>query len=92
MSIGAKVFNSDGSLQFDSAAHLSRVLGIVAVPAGSTGSVTIPADATGSIWWVLLPTDGSWYMPSTSLSGRTLSWGTSTLYTPADVTLIYGVY
>lgn len=93
MSVGAKVFNADGSLQFDSATHLSRVLGIVAVPAGASGSVTVPADATGTIWWVILPTDGSWYMPGTSLSGRTLSWGPSSLYTPAtDATLIYGVY
>lgn len=93
MGAGIQCFNADGSLQFDSSNRLQRFGGTQVITAGSSGSVTVPNAAEGTIWYALLPANGSWYVPGITVSGATISWAPTTIYTPAiDVTLIYGVY
>lgn len=95
MAVGIKVWNDDGSLQFDSSARLSRTSAAqTTITAGSTGSVTVPNASEGTIWYSLLSSSGgSWYLPNLSVSGSTISWSPSPLNTPAvDVGLVYGTY
>ena len=92
MGSGLKVWNADGSLLFDVSSRLTKVVGVATIPAGSSGSATVGAPIDGAIWYAHLPTNGSWYLPIVTVSGRTISWSPSTLFTPTVVTLIYGVY
>lgn len=93
MGQGLRVWNAAGKLMLDVTDPISRLSGTVNIPAGSTGSVNVPNASQGTIWYAVISTGTSNYYPGVSISGSTLSWGPSTLFTPAvDAILIYGVF
>lgn len=93
MPAGLQVWDASGNLVLDVSDPISRLSGTVSIPAGSTGSVTVPNAYQGSIWYAVLVNGGSTYSPVVSISGSTISWVPSPLFTPAvDAILLYGVY
>jgi hypothetical protein len=93
MGVGLQVWNASGTLVFDTGDRMSRVLGSFVATAAGSGSITLPT-GVGSYWYIVFPSSGSsYYAPVITISGNTLSWSPSTLFTPAvDCTILYGVY
>lgn len=92
MPAGVQTFDAAGNIIVDITTRITRVSGIVSIPAGSTGSVAVPNASQGTIWYAFLHTSGDRYYPVVTVSGGTISWTPSTQGTPANKSLIYGVY
>lgn len=79
MAAGIKVFNPDGSLQFDAGSRIFRTLAINDVTAA--GSVTIAgATSQGTIVAAAVPVDDDDAVatPIVNVSGNTVSWTAGT--------------
>jgi hypothetical protein len=71
MPAGLRVWNADGSLQFDSASRLFRVLTLVDT-GGSNGSTSVSPQ--GTVIPVVQPSNVNNVQPVVSVSGGTVSW------------------
>lgn len=84
-----EVYNADGSLQFDLAARVPRILGSLTITAG--GSLGDAALLTGLLYYTLNPALGNYQIggyPAVWQSGSTLNWGAPN----GALILTYGVY
>lgn len=74
MASGMKVWNADGTLQFDATVRLLRVLSVDFSTTSSAGSVTLPANQ-GQVTVALDANDaGSGDVAEFAISGSTVSW------------------
>ena len=92
MPAGLQTFDATGNIIVDITTRITRVSGVVAIPAGSTGSVVVPNASQGTIWYAFCHQSGDRYYPAIIINGATISWNPTTQGTPSDKTLIYGVY
>jgi hypothetical protein len=92
MPAGLQTFDAAGNIIVDLTTRITRVGGTASIPAGSTGSVSVPNASQGTIWYAFCHQTGERYYPGISVSGSTISWTPSTQGTPADKTIIFGVY
>lgn len=84
-----EVYNPDGSLQFNLAGRVPRILGTVTITAA--GSLVDAGLLTGTLFYTLNPAVGNYRVdgyPAVSLSGSTLTWAAPT----GSLILTYGVY
>ena len=93
MGRGLQVWNAAGQLVFDTPDRASRVIGSITVPAGTSGgSIALPT-GYGDYWFHIQNLSGTRYSCNVSISGNTLTYGQSPLWTPtADCLVIYGAY
>ena len=97
MAVGLKTWDASGNLVIDTATRMSRVLGMVSVAAGGTGSVTDAGFATGAPYCICLHTDTPVSVPTRAIASPIIAFaGTTMTYDAAfpagDHILIYGVY
>jgi hypothetical protein len=88
---GIKIWDAAGVLIVDLTTRLSRVAGVVNVPAASSGSVTL--DGSGTPWYYVKPVGTNSYAPLITVSGNTISWVPDPTYPGGalDSSIIYGV-
>lgn len=97
MPVGFQVWDATGMLVFDLTDRLTRIVSVISVPVGTSGSVQLPE---GSPWWYSTPNGaatlaGSAYAPAISVDGsNVLSYGPNATYGTGqvDCTLVIGVY
>lgn len=96
MGQGLRVWNADGSLQFESASvNLTRLVARVFVPKGASGSIQLPP---GRPWYVVTAnivagSAGSAFSPGINIDGNNLlSYSSGASAAAVDVTLTVGVY
>lgn len=70
---GIQVFNTDGSLQFDTSSRVYRVL-TVALAGGVSGSLTNTGLSTGTAIINVLPGVSGAIPPTVTVTGNTVSW------------------
>jgi len=99
MATGLRIWDAAGNLMLDTNDRVSQGLGVVTIPANSTGSVTVPATGGyNDIWFQFSPsTTAGIYsrMPDITVAGDLISWsfasgGTAPTYVGG--TLRYGRY
>lgn len=94
---GLRIWDAAGNIILDVTDSLTRKVGEVVIPAGTTGSITVPA--TGRVWYYVAKNgsslgNNSEYAPTLTVSGSTINWSPSAVqgYAAVDVTLVYGAW
>lgn len=90
MAIGLKIYNADGSLQFDMGNRLFRLLTVQDIGSTNSGSVTVNPQGTLDV--IALPKNASTTSgePTVTISGGTVSWnyGGAPTRRPYELTLL----
>lgn len=73
MAAGLRVFNPDGSLQFDSSNRLYRVLTLNDIGGANTGSQVVTG-VKGTLGVVMQPQNDTGEPPTVTVSGSVVSW------------------
>lgn len=97
MAYGIQVWDATGMLTLDLGDRITRIVQVIQLPVGTSGSVQLPE---GAPWWYSTPNNaatnaGSAYAPLVSVDGNNLlSYGPNTIYGTGqvDCTLVVGVY
>lgn len=94
MGLGMQVFDAAGNLLIDVTTRLSRVIGTIGIPAGSSGSIAVPNAGQGAIWYAIYTTGGNRYTPNISVANGVISWSPRGGFPggPVDTSMIYGLY
>jgi len=92
MATGMKVWDLAGNLIVDLTTRLSRIVAIVDIPVGGSGSHQVDL-SLGQPWAWPQPTGSSGYGPIVSISGDTVTWAPNPTYPGGAqaVKLIIGV-
>lgn len=96
MATGLRVWDASGNLVVDVTDRLTRILGVVSMPANSSGSVVDDGFLTGTPFPIAIRSNGTTFFNGTSVavsisfSGNTMNY--STTQTVADYLIVYGVY
>ena len=97
MTVGFRVRDAAGNLLVDSPTRLSRIIGVLSISAGSSGTVTNDGFLTGVGYCIALRTDvggppvmsSTMVPPAISFSGNQMSYDAAP--PTGDHLLIYGV-
>lgn len=97
MPIGMQVWDENGNLLIDVTTRLSRLIGSVVIPAGSTSSIAVPNSTEGLVWYAIYTTNGNRYSPVitvTNGANASIAWAPRTAFPggPVDATMLYGLY
>lgn len=91
MAAGIKVYNADGSLQFDTTNRLFRLLTIADIGSTNSGSTTVATQGTVNV--VAQPGDNAGAgEPTVSVSGGTVSWNYNGAATRRPYNLVIGEF
>jgi len=89
---GIQVFNADGTPRVDTSTRLSRVIAIIYVGGGSSGSYTHAGFLTGTPFGLFIPASGGAHYVSISFSGSTLYWAKTQNAYPTTGNIVAFVY
>lgn len=91
MSYGLRIWNADGSVLVDITTRLSRIVNVVTLPAGGSGTIDLSA-YPGDPWFKRMPisatTIGYVSTPVVTIVGKTIQWSNGSA---SNATLIYGI-
>lgn len=91
MPAGLRVWNADGTLQFDTGTRLYRHM-TVSLLQTVNGSVVVPNTGGGTIVALAIPTGAVGTPPGVTVSGNTVTWDYGGAGTRRSVDIVIGVY